>query len=304
VVKVDAARSWVGPITALGAFGLYSLGDASIRGIGHAVPPFELAFFAAAISLAISPVVLGRSARWEDLIRPNRWWRWWARGGLAIGGTVLGINAWANLPLAEAAAILFLGPLLTSAFTPLVLREKVPASDWFALVAGFIGVIIVLRPGLRQLQWAHFAALGCAVCSSAAGLLLRYTEDRETAATMYGASAIGVCLVGGGATLSHFVIPPPATLGFLLAFTGCGAFANVFLMYAWRKGPVSAVATAQYSQIIWGVLLGYFFFAEIPDLATRIGAALIFLSGVCPFLLRRRVLQHSEAGNAVRTRDE
>ena len=282
---------------ALSAYGLYSLGDASIRGIGNSLPPFELAFFAAIVSLAISPVVLGKSARWVDLVRPNRWWHWLARGGLAVGGTLLGIYAWANLPLAEAASILFLGPLLTSVFIPLLFRERVAVPDWVALAGGFIGVIIALRPGIRELGWAHFAALGCALCGSLAGILLRYTENRETAATMYGASAVAVCLVGGAASLGNFVVPNGETIGLLLAFTGFGAFANILLMYAWRRGPVLIVAPTQYSQIIWGVLLGFIFFTEVPDVPTRIGALVIILSGIGSVLVRQLRPQAAEVNN-------
>ncbi|ESQ86492.1 DMT family transporter [Asticcacaulis benevestitus] len=274
----------IGPVLGLAAYSLYSLGDASIRGIGTSLPPFELAFVGAVVSLMLSPLVLGRSLSAIELVRPHRWWRWLLRGCFAVGGTVSGIYAWSRLPLAEAAAILFLAPLLTSTLIPFCLREKTTLLNWLASLIGFLGVLIVLRPGLRELNSGHLAALVCALCGAGTGLLLHATRDEESAASMYGASALSVLAISGIAAVSHWVSPSGSAFWLIVAYASCGALANVVLMYAWRRGPAFSVASTQYSQLLWSIGLGFVFFSETPDVATRVGVTVIALAGIWPLL--------------------
>ncbi len=285
-VKLQAIR---GPALAMAAYGLYSLGDASIRGLGTRLPPFETAFIGGLVSLALAPLVLGRSANVLSLVRPKQWLPWIVRGGCAVGGTVSAIYALGRLPLAEAATILFLGPLLTALLVPLLVREVIGAATWVSIIGGFAGVLIVLRPGLRELTLADFAALICALCGAGAGLILRATQDKESAASMYGASVLPVVVVSGIALVHGFVVPAGETLGFLLLYTVCGALANLLLMFAWRIGPALAVAPTQYSQILWSLLLGLVLFSQIPDLPTALGAAIIVVAGLSPRIFERAV---------------
>lgn len=274
-----------GPLLALAAYGLYSLGDASIRGVGTRLPAFEMAFIGALVSLLMSPLVLRNSGGLTDLVRPRKGWRWALRGVFAIGGTLSGIFAWSRLPLAETAAILFLSPLLTSFIAPLFLREKQTLANGLATIAGLIGVLIVLRPGLRELSLAHAAALCCALCGAGTGVLLRATKDDESAGAMYGASVLSVLVVCGLGALNHFVLPTKATAWLMFAYTVCGGLANILLMYAWRFGPALVVAPIQYSQIFWGIVFGLLFFAEAPDAYTVVGGLTIVISGIAPVLL-------------------
>ena len=199
------------------------------------------------------------------------------------------IYALGRLPLAEAATILFLGPLLTALLVPLLVREVIGAATWVSIIGGFAGVLIVLRPGLRELTLADFAALICALCGAGAGLILRATQDKESAASMYGASVLPVVVVSGIALVHGFVVPAGETLGFLLLYTVCGALANLLLMFAWRIGPALAVAPTQYSQILWSLLLGLVLFSQIPDLPTALGAAIIVVAGLSPRIFERAV---------------
>jgi len=267
---------------ALASYGFYAFGDAAIRGIGQRLPALEMAFIGAIVSLLMSPLV----ARGPDfpiaLIRPKHWWRWLLRGLFAVGGTVSGIVAWSQLPLAQTASILFLSPILTVALTPLVLKEKVTVREWIGLVIGFAGVLVVLRPGLWSLHWAHFAAIGCAVCGAGTTLLVRATRDEETPASMYGAACLSVIAVGAVSLAGHVVVPSARDGLLVLAFTVCGALAGMIQLFVWRQGRAALVAPVQYSQEVWGVVLGLLLFSERPDLMTIIGASLIVLGGVWP----------------------
>ena len=277
--KIPVRLSVPGVALGLVAFALYSVGDSLIRALGPGVPAYELAFIGAVASLVLSPLTLGGRVSLNALVRPNRW-RWWClRGLFAVGGTIAGIYAWSTLPLAETSSILFINPLLTSALTPALLAERVRRRDWIASTVGFAGVLMVLRPGFQHLAPGHICAVVCAACGAGTGLLLRATRTTETPAAMHGASVLSVILVAGIGTACRFVLPAPADMALIAGYTLFCGLAGIILMYAWRRGPAGLIAPTQYSQVIWGIALGYFCFAEIPNATTVWGALFVVLAG-------------------------
>jgi len=281
-----AARSggWQAVVMGLGAFGFYSLGDAAVRGMGQRLPALELAFVGAIVSLLFAPLVAQGKGLPMALVRPKRWSLWLLRGVLAIGGTALGIIAWGSLPLAQTASILFLGPLLTVALTPLILKEKVGVREWIGLFLGLAGVLVVLRPEIQALGPGHFAAMGCAICGAGTTLLIRATRDEETPASMYGAACLSVAAAGAVSLLQHVVIPSPKDCLLLVVFTSCGTVANIILLFVWRLGRAALVAPVQYTQELWGIGLGFVLFSEVPRPTTLAGAALIVFGGILPLI--------------------
>ena len=141
------------------AFAVFAWGDAVVKEIGHGLDPFEVTFFGYLIPLLLSPVFMKPGDRIADLVRWNRPWLMGLRVFLIAITTTLSVIAFRNLPFAEAFALLFLMPSLVTILSIFILKEHVRWRRGLAVCAGFIGVLIIVRPGFKELLPGHMAAL-------------------------------------------------------------------------------------------------------------------------------------------------
>ncbi|MEQ8334431.1 DMT family transporter [Nisaea sp.] len=215
------------------------------------------------------------------------------RGCFLFLATVLFFGAIASLPLAEAAAISFLAPILTVGLSALILKEPVGIRRWSAVAVGFLGVLIILRPGLQALTMAHLMVLGTAFCFSAFSLMTRHAgNETPVLATLFLTAATGVA---GSAALLPFAGTWPVTSGSswgILVLIGLLALLAEFcLVHAYRCAAESLLAPFQYIQMLWATLLGWAVFNSLPDFWTSIGATLIVGAGLYIWLREVRIRQ-------------
>jgi drug/metabolite transporter (DMT)-like permease len=262
---------------------VYALSDASVRLLHGAVPPFELVFFGAVLGLTAVPFVRGKDDRWRDLVTCRNRRMWAIRAGASVAGAVCSVIAFTQLPMAEAFAILFLLPAFVTILSVVFLKETVGWRRWSAVVAGFIGVLIVLRPGFHALKLGHFAALGGGFAGAVTIVLLRYLGNSEKRISLYGAGLIGPLAVGFLLSLPHFVMPSGADVIFILSYGVLSAAGNVLMMVSSRMVQASVVAPTQYSQMLWGIGLGYGLFGDKLDGVMVIGAVIIIAAGLFTF---------------------
>jgi drug/metabolite transporter (DMT)-like permease len=203
------------------------------------------------------------------------------RMGLGLTGMVLNFGAVMLLPLAEAATIGFTIPIFATIVAALVLKEQVGRHRWSAVVAGFIGIVIVIQPGT-----AHFPLLGAAVGLAAAmmvvliSLQIRDLGRTETAITTVfwfsSLSMIPLCVV-----LPFVIAPHDGYQWRLLGGIGlAGAIGQVALTASLRFAPVSVVVGMDYSSLLWSTLYGWLIWEQLPGKSTWIGAPLIIASGL------------------------
>ena len=210
------------------------------------------------------------------------------RAVLVIVGTFLFVSGLAYLPLTDAIAIAFAGPLFITALAPSLLSESVGWRRWSAVLAGFIGIFLIMRPGGAVIQWAVLFPLAASLAGAFRDLLTRHLSSQETTVAMLFYTTLGVILASL-ATIPFIWTPVPlvdwgwfALSGLLV---GC---ANFFMIETFRYGEATLVAPFKYSGVIWAGLLGYFIWGDIPDFATIAGVSLVVVAGV--YILHRERL--------------
>jgi S-adenosylmethionine uptake transporter len=173
----------------------------------------------------------------------------------------------------------------------LLLKEEVRWRRWLAVIVGFIGVLIVLRPGFRHLGEGHVAAIVCGLVGAISVISLRMAGPGEKRLTLYGAGVLGPLLMGALLMLPTFVWPTWQQWVLLAGYGLLAGLAAIFLMYASRLAPVSAVAPTQYSQMLWAIGFGYWLFHDHLDWPMLVGIALILGAGLFTLVREEKVTQ-------------
>jgi drug/metabolite transporter (DMT)-like permease len=280
------------------SYGVFACGDAAVKALGGRMTVFEIGFFTTIFAFVALPFARHPSERWRDILRMNRPGLVMVRviSGMAAG--VLSVYSFTRLPLAEVYSLIFLAPLFVTMLSIPFLGETVGWRRSLAILIGFGGVLLVVRPGFRELHLAHLAAVGIALCGAATVLALRALGATEKRITLMGAVFFGQLGLNGALMLTDFNVPAPRDLTLIVAAGLCAGLGQMLLMAATRAAPASRIAPAQYSQIAWAVGLGAWFFGEIPDLTAIAGIALVTFAGLFTFA---REKQRGVRGPAVWT---
>ena len=271
------------------AFAAFALSDAFVKLLRGSLPAYEAVFFGAALGLTALPFIKGADDRWHAVVRAQRQGLWLVRALASAVGSIAAVVAFTALPMAEAFALIFLLPIFVTILSVLVLKEAVGWRRWSAVVAGFVGVLVVLRPGFRVLGIGHLAAIVCGLSGAVSMIALRMAGPHEQRITLYGAGIIGSMLVAGLLMLADFRWPDLAQWGLLLGYGLLAALGSVLLMLATQKAPANHVAPTQYSQMLWAVLLGYVVFGDRLDWPMAIGIAIILGAGLFTFVREEQV---------------
>jgi drug/metabolite transporter (DMT)-like permease len=185
-------------------------------------------------------------------------------------------------------AIVFISPLLVTALSVLLLAEKVGFHRWGAVIMGFIGVMIVIRPGMGIVHWAVILPLITALFWANYQITTRILSRTDSALTTLFYTAAGGLLFTTLAVWSDWMTPTLkqwfifACLGFL------GTMGHYFLIKAFELAPASMLAPFNYTSILWSILLGYAIFGDLPDKWTIAGVVIIILSGLYIIQRERR----------------
>jgi len=209
------------------------------------------------------------------------------RAVCVIASSFLFVSGLVYLPLADAIAAAFTGPLFITAMAPIMLGERVGWRRWVAVIAGFAGVLFMVRPGTEAMQWAILFPLGAALFGGMRDLITRRISRSETSVAVLFVTTSVVMLAGlctapfGWDTLS---------LSHLWTFAGSGllvACSHYLMIEAFRLGEAAMVAPFKYSSVLWGVLFGFLLFGDLPDMWTLAGAAIVIAAGL--YILRREM---------------
>jgi|TARA_B100000315_G_scaffold258745_1_gene311955 drug/metabolite transporter (DMT)-like permease len=196
--------------------------------------------------------------------------------------TGIGMFYWAILlvPLAEATAISFVAPLVTTAVSPFMLGEKVGIRRWLAVLVGFIGVLIVLRPEFSGDRLGYMIAFGAGL---AIGFFYAFNRllahEAPPIANLTYSAVIGAILLTP-LIFSVWVPPRPEDTLLIIGFVAFAAMGQTCLFSAFIYGEASIIAPIGFTQIIGATLFGYMFFNDFPDAVTIIGILIVIASGV------------------------
>lgn len=270
-----------GIVVALVAYATFSWSDAAIKALGGGLSVFEIGFFLTLVSGTVIFIAKPGEERWRDFWKMKRPGLVQARALCGLVASILSVVTFTSIPLAEAYALIFLAPICVTILSVVALREHVGPWRWAAVVAGFVGVLLAVKPGFRELGLGHLAAFGIAFLAAVIIVLMRSLAASEAKSTILGFFIL-YGLIGNaiGIAATSFTPPTWEQAGILLiagVFSACG---NIGLLRATHLAPANQIAPTMYSQIAWAVVLGFLFFSEKPDLLTLVGLAVIAGSGL------------------------
>ena len=197
-----------------------------------------------------------------------------------LSATICFFTGLNTLQVAEASAIMFTTPLMITALAPLILKESVGIRRWVSVFVGFLGALIIIRPGNNTLGIGALWLLGAAASYAFYQISTRILSGHDSVLTTLFYSALL------GAIIMSIIVPfnfiPPTTLDWsLLALAGLfGTLGHFCMIKAFTHAEASKVAPYSYTSLIWATIIGYIFFNALPDFWTLFGSGLIFTSGL------------------------
>ncbi|MGB9141887.1 MAG: DMT family transporter [Aestuariivirga sp.] len=290
---------------ALMAIGLASTQDAIVKAMSGTYPVYETMLIRGLTSLPILAVWLGRVHGLRALGTPL-WPRVLLRALILCSAYLAFILSIAAMPIANMVAIYFTMPFFVAGLAGPFLGERVPVYRWIAIIAGFVGVIVMVRPGVQAFEpaalLALYSAFGYAVGQMMGRSLAQKVEplviaNWQNAVYFAVAALVGIIeqatgLVGEGqkslAFLTRpFVWPTPQDFLLLSSVGVLAAFAMMSFISAYRLAQSSFVAPFEYSGMVWAVLFGFLFFNDFPDFWTWSGMAIVAGAGFFMLVMDR-----------------
>jgi drug/metabolite transporter (DMT)-like permease len=263
---------------------MFSFGDALGKFMVATYSVGQLLWLRACAALLVLLPMIWRYR--ADFLRLERPWLQLLRVTLSTLEVAAFFLATVYLPLADVITYYLASPIFVTALSAIVLRERVGWRRWSAVLVGFCGVLIALRPSSQTVSWPAMIALGGSMSFAILMLItrsLRATPDVVLASSQFaGTFALGALMSPFG-----WVTPGAGSL-VLFAAAGCISVAALFCVNRSLKlAPASVVVPYQYSMIVWAVTFGYVVFGEVPSMATIAGAAIIIGAGLYIFLRER-----------------
>jgi len=210
------------------------------------------------------------------------------RGMLFIIGSMLIVWSLAVLPLATAITMLYLSPIFMVILSVPLLGERISRHRWIAVIGGFAGVLIIMRPGAEAFQWVLLLPLLAAMVNALRDVITRRLARTETSISILFWSNI-ILMAGGFATLPLGWAPVSTHDAFW--FVAAGIFngtAHFCIIEALRTGEASAMAPIRYTALLWAALLGFLLWGEVPELWLLAGAVVIVGSSLYMIRAERR----------------
>ena len=266
--------------------------DALSKHLSQDLPVPQVVWARYVFHLLILALVLG--PRLPRSLRTQRLGLQFLRSLLLLGATGLVFTALRFIPLADASAILFVAPIIVTALSMPLLRERVGAHRWASVVVGFLGALVIIRPGSAAMDPAALLALGGAGCYAVYQIATRILSATDAPLTTLAYSASVGVLVSSAVVPFFWVMPSP---GQWIAMMGLGLFGGLghfALINALRAAPAATVAPFGYVNLLWAMLFGYAIFGDLPDSWTLAGAAIVAGSGL--YIVRRERLRGPASG--------
>ena len=229
-------------------------------------------------------------------------WRNWrvilTRAFAELAATMAFLTALSNMPLANITAILQALPLTVTMFAAIFFGEQVGWRRWSAILAGFIGVLIIIRPGGDGFNEYAVLAIVAVACVTVRDAITRRLDRSVPSLFVAFISAIPIFIYGGVATATTgWTIVSGAIIGIVVVAAIAITCGYLFAVMAMRNGEISFVAPFRYTGMIWAILFGFLLFGDLPDAATILGTMIVIGMGIYAFH-RERIRQRASASSA------
>ncbi|HIK86919.1 MAG TPA: DMT family transporter [Alphaproteobacteria bacterium] len=239
-------------------------------------------FFTVVFTLPVMFFFYNKQLVWTDKPKLQ-----FVRGIILLCANICFFYAISVISLAKALTLAFIAPLIVTAFSPIILGEKVGVRRWTAVIIGFIGSLVVIRPGFVELNLASFAALGTGVMYGFYLIITRKLSISDNPLlTLLLTGLVGLVIIS---SVIPFIWVKP-TLNQWSMMAGIGVFAcigHLFLILSLKYADASKLAPFSYFEIITNIIIGYYFFNNFPDNWTFLGLFIIIFSGI--YISRREI---------------
>lgn len=269
----------IGVVLMLAAQVIMPVNDAVAKHLVSALPVIMVAwsrFFFIAVWLV--PLVAVRHG--SKLFRVAKPWWQVARGLVIVSANILFVSGVRHIPLADALDIVFIAPLAVAALSAKFLDEPVSLMQWSTIALGFVGAIVIIRPGFSGLSLAALLPLGAGLLYAVYLVLSRYLASSAPPDVTLAMTAIT-----GGCALSLalpfvWVTPDSLTFCIMMAVGVLSGLGHLCITSAHVHAPASLLAPITYLSIVTAAILAYAIFGDVPDLWTWIGAGIVIVSGI------------------------
>lgn len=282
VAEAKTARSrLVGIALMCGTLGFFACLDASAKTLARAgIDPLLTTFMRYAVSVVMVSVFINPVTT-PGVVRTRRLWLQVVRSLLLFGSTALNFFALRHLQLAETLSIQFAAPLAVALLAGPLLGERSSPRRMAAIGVGFLGVLVIVRPGVGPFQPALLLSLGNMLCYAFYLITTRRLASIDsTATTMFYSGLSGLAVM---TPLLPWIWTDPGSLLPWTLLVGVGLFGTLghwLLVLAHARAPANVLAPFLYTQLLWSLLLGYLLFGDVPNRWTLIGSAIVVASGL------------------------
>ena len=253
--------------------------DAFAKHLSGSMDVFQIAwaryFFSAFFTLSLMSIFYRKTIVWSKNPKLQL-----LRGLVLAFSTLCFFYSISVISLPKALTLAFVAPITCTAFSPIFLNEKVGIRRWFAVLVGFLGALIVIRPGFIEVNLATLAAVSCGICYGFYFIITRKLSTSDNSLlTLLFTSVVGLLIISiftpyvwVKPTLNEWVIM--ALIGFI------ASVAHLFIIISLKYADASKLAPLGYTEIITNIIISYYFFHELPDNWTYLGLFIIVLSGL------------------------
>jgi drug/metabolite transporter (DMT)-like permease len=269
-------------------FVLFAILDCGAKWLVQTLPVFQVVWLRFLFHALLSTVMLAPRIG-AGILRSRRPKLQFARA--VFMPLMTGLNFWAlqYLQLAETGAIQFSVPIIIALIAAPLLGERMDRARWTAIMIGFAGVLVIVRPGTQGFHPALILSIINAVLYALFNLMTRQLAAHDSPETTQFYSSVGATLAITPFALAAWQAPPGALQWTILVLIGIsGGLGHYFLALAHRYAPASVLAPFLYQQIIWMMILGYLVFGDVPDAAVLVGGAVVIASGGYLFWRERK----------------
>ena len=271
-----------GPILNLSAWLILPIMDAIAKYLSYSLPILQITWFRFFFSAVITGIFIYLFSR-KSFVRSKNIKSQVLRGILLLTSSLLFFYAISVISLAKALTLAFICPLIVTALSPYFLKERVGRRRWTAVIVGFLGVLLVIRPGIVEFNWASLASLGTGLCYAIYLIVTRSLKDTDNGLlTLLFTSIVGTVVLS---VYLPFVWVNPSLNQLLLAVNMgfIAALAHGLIIISYNYSDASKLAPLGYFEIIPNIIIGYIWFSDFPDKYTVLGLLVIILSGVYVF---------------------
>ncbi len=247
-----------------------------VRDLAQEIEPFVIVFFRCVVVLIVLTPFLLRQDRsaWKSK-RPGLQL---ARGVVGLGAMLTWFYALSVVPVGDATALSFTAVLFASLGAVFILGEAMGPRRWGALLVGFVGTAIILRPGFQEISFGYLVVLASTVMWAGALLIVKVLSRDDSPVTIVFYSSVYFTPTSFIVALFYWQWPTWEQLAWMIVVGVLAAVAHLCMAKAMQQGDASAVMPADFTRLVWAAGLGYLAFGEFPDLWTWVGGIVIFLA--------------------------